>query len=71
MKNLYWIVQSVVIILLYCISLHYVFTFLKNWTSIVFIPISLITGFGFVVLFAILCTYIFRNYHYLECDLFD
>ena len=71
MKNLFWIVQSVLIIVIYFSLVHFTFTFLSTWNSVVVVPISIFGGICSFVLAIILVAYIARNYTYFECDLFD
>lgn len=71
MKNLFWIIQSVLIIVIYFSLVHFIFTFLSTWNSVVVVPISIFGGICCIVLAITLVAYIVRNYNYLECDLFD
>lgn len=71
MKNLFWIVQSVLIIVIYFSLVHFLFTFLSTWNSVVVVPISIFGGICCFVLAITLVAYIARNYTYFECDLFD
>lgn len=71
MKNLFWIVQSVIIVVVYGCFLHFIFTLLSTWKSVAIVPIGLIIGFSCVGLLISLVAYIIRNYNYFECDLFD
>lgn len=71
MKNLFWIVQSVIIVVVYCCFLHFIFTLLSTWKSVAIVPIKIIVAFGFIGLAISLVAYIIRNYNYFECDLFD
>lgn len=71
MKNLFWIVQSVLIIVIYFCLVHFTFTFLSTWDSVVVVPISIFGGICCIVLAILLVAYIVRNYTYFECDLFD
>lgn len=71
MKNLFWIIQSVLIIVIYCCLVHFTFTFFSTWKSVVVVPISIFGGICCFVLAIVLFAYIVRNYTYFECDLFD
>ena len=71
MKNLFWIIQSTIIIVVYCCLLHFVFTFLSTWNSVALIPISIVVGICFIVLAITLVAYTIRNYKHFECDLFN
>lgn len=71
MKNLFWIIQSVLIVVIYCCLLHFTFTFISTWNSVVLVPVGIILGISFIILAIFLVAYIIRNYDYLECNLFD
>lgn len=70
MKNLFWIIQSVLIVVIYFSLVHFTFTFLSTWNSIVIVPISIFGGICCIVLAIVLIAYIVHNYEYLECNLF-
>jgi len=71
MKNLIWILHSVVTLVMYCVLLHFTFKFLFAFNSNVKPILVVFAGFSFIALFIAVVAWIVRNYDWFQCDLFN